>query len=58
MCDIHHRDLLCVAQPDQLVEQLRLRDNVETGRRLIEDDHRRLAHERRRDHHTLLLPTR
>ena len=46
------------AQPLDLLEDPRLRDDVEAGRRLVHHDGRRLADERRRDRHALLLAAR
>ena len=56
--DVDHRHAELGAQPTQQVEDLRLRRHVETGRRLVEDDELRIAGERHRDHHALLLPAR
>ena len=53
---VDDRDPPLRAQPLDLLEDPRLRDDVEAGRRLVHDDDRRLAHERRRDRDALLLP--
>ena len=58
MRHVDHRDARLPAQPQQLVEQPSLRDDIETGSRLVEDHHRRLADERDRDAHALLLASR
>ena len=52
---VHHRQAALAAQPVDLVEHASLRHDVEPRRRLVEHDERRLAHERDRDHHALLL---
>ena len=55
MRDVHHRQPALAPQALDLVEDARLGDDVEAGRRLVEDDERRLADERDRDRHALLL---
>ena len=54
--DVDHRELPLAAQPLDLVQHARLRDDVEPGRRLVEHDDRRFADECQRDRHALLLP--
>ena len=53
---VDDRDPPLRAQPLDLLEDPCLGDDVEAGRRLVHDDDRRLAHERRRDRDALLLP--
>ena len=54
--------VLMVADPypdtATLVKQSSLSDDIETGSRLVEDDHRRLADECHRNAHALLLAPR
>ena len=45
-----------VAQTHQLFEDLALRDDVEGGGRLVEDDDLRVESERHRDHRALAHP--
>ena len=47
-----------LAQVLEQLEDLRLHDDVERGRRLVGDHQRRPAGERERDHHPLALPAR
>ena len=56
--DVDHRDAARLLQPRDLLEDRRLRDHVEAGGRLVEDDERRLADERGGDRDALRLPTR
>ena len=55
MGDVDHRYARLPEPAHQLLEQPGLSDDIETGRRLVEDDDRRLADERDRDAHPLLL---
>ena len=53
MRDEQRREPEPVAKPDQLLEDLSLRDDVEGGRRLVEDHHLGFERERHRDHRPL-----
>ena len=55
--DEEHREDEAVLQVLQQPEHLRLHHHVERGRRLVGDDDLRVAGERHRDHHALLLAT-
>ena len=56
--DVDDRDAALPAQAVDLLEDARLRDHVEPGRRLVEDDEPRLADERDGDRDPLLLTAR
>ena len=53
--DVQDRDPGFRAEAREQVDDLRLRRHVETGRRFVEHEHLRLACERHRDRHALLL---
>ena len=53
--DEQHREVAFALQPLQEVEHLRLHHHVERGRRLVGDEHGRIARQRHRDHHPLPL---
>ena len=55
--DEEGRETDAVAQADQLLEDLSLRDHVQCRRRLVHDDHLRFESDRHRDHHALPHPT-
>ncbi len=55
---VDHREAPLDTQATKLLEHVSLGDDVQSGRRLVEHDKRRLARERHRDHDALLLPTR
>ena len=54
--DEQHREPELILQLLQEPQDLRLHHHVERGRRLVGDHQVRLARERHRDHHALLLP--
>jgi hypothetical protein len=56
--DVDDREPKLLAELRDLLQQPRLRDDVEPRRRLVHDDHRRPADERRRDRDALLLAAR
>src|SRR5258706_10764586 len=56
--DEQHRHLVPFLQPGDQVHDLALHRDVERGGRLIGDQQLRLAGDRHRDHHPLLLPAR
>src|SRR5207302_6537503 len=53
-----HREAEPLPQLPQQVDDRALREDVERGRRLVEDDDLGLEHERERDEHPLLHPAR
>ena len=56
--DVQHGEAELAAQVAELLDDARLRDDVEARRRLVEHDERRLPDERDRDREPLLLATR
>jgi hypothetical protein len=58
VADIHDSEAAFSAQSVNLRKYSRLGDDIEAGRRLVHDYRGRLADERRRNRHSLLLPPR
>ena len=58
MGDEHHRHVAAALQVADQFEDLRLRGDVERGRRLVGHQHRRLERQRHRDHRALPLAAR
>ena len=56
--DVDHGELALPAEPLDLLQDARLGDDVEAGRRLVQHDDGWLAGERERDRHPLLLSAR
>ncbi len=55
---VHGSDAVRRAEVAHRLEHVGLRGHVETGRRLVENDHARPVRERHRERHPLLLPAR
>ena len=55
MGHVHERHVELTPQPEYLVKDQALSDDVETGGGLVENDQLRIARERERNRHTLLL---
>jgi hypothetical protein len=56
--DVHDRQPEPLLQVTDLLAHLAAQARVEVGQRLVEQEHRRLEHERARKRHALLLPAR